>query len=87
MLPRLSGWGLVACLLAAGCTSDKLFEEVAPGVGVSRKSIDDYAEQHGLSRDEAKHQIAAEMMSSQDTGAATLEESAAASADGASAAQ
>jgi hypothetical protein len=49
MRRQWSAWGLAACLIAAGCLSNRRFEEVAPGVGVSRQSIDNYAEQHGVS--------------------------------------
>ena len=57
-------WGLAACLFTAGCLSNQRFEEVAPGVSVTRKSIDEYAEKHGISRDEAKQRITAEVTSS-----------------------
>jgi len=63
-------WVMVASLFAcSSCMSNKSFEEIAPGVGVPRQSIDDYAEQHGISRQEAKQKMAAELSSptTQDT--------------------
>lgn len=61
---RVRSWGLAACLIVAGCQSNQRFEEVAPGLSVSQQSIDDYAEKHGISRDEAKQRITAEVTSS-----------------------
>ena len=57
-------WVLAGSLFAfTGCMSYKSYEEIAPGVGVPRQSIDDYAEQHGVSREEAKQKLAAELSS------------------------
>lgn len=61
MPSRVHRCGLAACLIAAGCLSNQRFEEVAPGVSVTRQSIDDYARKHGLTRDEAKQRITAEV--------------------------
>jgi hypothetical protein len=54
---------LAVCLIDAGCASQPDFVQVAPGVAVSSESIDSYAHEHGISRDEAKRQLAAEATS------------------------
>lgn len=59
-MPR---WRFAICLLLAGCTQGPRFVQIAPGVNVSQESIEQYAEQHGLSRDEAKRRLAAELTS------------------------
>lgn len=69
MRSRVHEWCLVAGLLGSGCQSNQRFEEVAPGVSVTRQSIDDYAEKHGLTRDEAKQRITAEVTASDATDA------------------
>jgi len=73
MLTRNLQRGVMAgLLLAAGCRPQHGFVQIAPGVSVSQESIDDYADQHGLSRAEAKEKLAAEVMASGDAGAAAL---------------
>lgn len=73
MLTRNLQSGVMAgLLLAAGCSSKPTFVQIAPGVSVSQESIDEYADQHGLSHAEAKEKLAAEVMASGDAGAAAL---------------
>jgi hypothetical protein len=55
--------GFAICVLLAGCTQGPRFVQIAAGVNVSQESIEQYAEQHGLSRDEAKRRLAAELTS------------------------
>jgi hypothetical protein len=89
MLSPMLSRGVAACVIlaAAGCGSRPTFVQIAPGVAVSLKSIDEYAEQKGLSREEAKRQLAAEVTSSGDAGAAALAEGSATSAERAGSAQ
>jgi hypothetical protein len=72
LTPMLKRGMAAALILAAGCSSKPNFVQIAPGVSVSPESIDDYADQHGLSHAEAKERIAAEVMSSGDAGASAL---------------
>jgi hypothetical protein len=59
---RTAAWsGLLALVFAAGCSSPGDFVEVRPGVSVSSRLIDEYAEAHGLSRKEAAAQMATQM--------------------------
>lgn len=69
MLKRSVTAGLI---LAAGCSSKPNFVQIAPGVSVSPESIDEYADQHGLSHAEATQKLAQEVMSSGDAGASAL---------------
>lgn len=53
-------YGLVLCLLLGGCSS-RTFTDLGNGTGVPTESLAKYAEEHGLSRDEARKAMMAEM--------------------------
>jgi hypothetical protein len=80
-LKRSAAAGLI--LAGAGCGSSPPFVQIAPGVAVSQESIDEYAEQKGTSRSQARRRLAVEVMSSGDAGAAALAGHSSSSVDGA----
>jgi hypothetical protein len=87
LAPMLRRCLVVGLILAAGCRSQPDFVQIAPGVSVSQESIDEYADQHGLSPAEAKQKLAEEVMSSGDAGASALGGQNPASAEGTAPAQ
>jgi hypothetical protein len=56
-------------LLLAGCSTGPDFVQIKPGVAVSSESIDEYARRHGISREEAKTRLAAEVTTTAAAGA------------------
>ena len=65
LMPCVTRSTLVAMVIVTGCSSHDDFVQLGPGIAISARSIDEYAEEHGLSRDEAKAQLAAQITSSE----------------------